>query len=442
MNFLKNIIENRKNILVVWSLILLFSGQGIRYLIGIPFYALTCVITISLMFFTFKKSIFDRKTYIHFPVLLLGFIFLAVTSVFWSTAPKITLAATAVLIVLTVTALIIRSNYDDIGLVKILYRGFQVNLFVNIFFELLVSFIIRHPILPLNVSLQKKAGLDVSQIPFWSSNKMLTGGPIEGFVGNRNILASIALMTAIMSLMFFIDKIFNRFDSSATFICAIIVLMLTRSATINITAVCLLILAVGSFILRRTPEKMKEFFSWLFIGLCLTIGVLVIKFRDIVFPLFDRDPDFTNRERIWDLVIHYALQKPEGWGWVTYWPIWDYPYNIINSVEKSHAIHAHNAFLDVWLQLGIIGLILFAVSCFLLSASAWRMAEKSHTGESTIPVIYMLLTAALMLQSFTESRILTEGNWVLLVLLLCSVPPAFKLRLHYHSIKSDSNEDF
>ncbi len=89
--------------------------------------------------------------------------------------------------------------------------------------------------------------------------------------------------------------------------------------------------------------------------------------------------------------------------------------------------HAHNAFMEAWMELGIVGALLMIALCAWLAASAWRLSEKEHPGDSVIPVAWMLMTAALIIISMTESRLYYEGWWVLFVILTASVPSAFRL---------------
>jgi TRAP-type C4-dicarboxylate transport system permease small subunit len=79
------------------------------------------------------------------------------------------------------------------------------------------------------------------------------------------------------------------------------------------------------------------------------------------------------------------------------------------------------------MELGIIGAALMIGLCAWLASSAWRLTEKQHRGDSVIPVAWMLTTAALIIQSLTESRLYYEGWWVLFVILAASVPSAFRL---------------
>ena len=50
-----------------------------------------------------------------------------------------------------------------------------------------------------------------------------------------------------------------------------------------------------------------------------------------------------------------------------------------NLVKKAgvQQLHAHNAWLDVWLQLGILGVVVFGALVLLTVYRAWRMATRT-----------------------------------------------------------------
>jgi exopolysaccharide production protein ExoQ len=95
-----------------------------------------------------------------------------------------------------------------------------------------------------------------------------------------------------------------------------------------------------------------------------------------------------------------------------------------NGVEY---LQAHNAWLDVWLQLGIVGLVVFILLVLTTFGRTWFLAvdrprttiadDRPYTATSLLP---LLLLAALIAQSFAESRLLIEGGWALLVTLAVS----------------------
>ena len=80
------------------------------------------------------------------------------------------------------------------------------------------------------------------------------------------------------------------------------------------------------------------------------------------------------------------------------------------------------------MQVGIVGALLLVTMVGVTFGSAWRLVERISKSGSYLPLGWALLTVTLALQGMTESRLLSEGSWFLLVALACSVPPLFKLQ--------------
>jgi exopolysaccharide production protein ExoQ len=87
-------------------------------------------------------------------------------------------------------------------------------------------------------------------------------------------------------------------------------------------------------------------------------------------------------------------------------------------------MHAHNAWLDVWLQLGILGLIVFGSLVLATIIRSWIMAvtpvivaRESPGSWSWLAMLPLLLLTAELVQSLAESRLLIEGGWIMLVVL-------------------------
>ncbi|WP_296666122.1 O-antigen ligase family protein [Demequina sp.] len=409
----------------VWAIVLLVSGQGFRYLLGIPAYTVVTVMTIAAVAVVFRRFLRPFRV----PLVLSMFVGLAALSVLWSATRAVSVLAVVVLAATTFLGVAIARGTSRGQFMAFLYRGLQVSLFGGILFELFVAVVVRADLPPFANDLGERAGVDPAELPLWSRNNLFAGGPLQGFVGNRNPFAAIALFAAIVAVVLMLEKRIKRVDGLLTLAGAAFVHLFTLSATITIAALYVSVLAAAALLIRRAPEPRKRVLSFTVLACSAIVAVVTIKFRAEIFGIFDRDSDATNRIRIWDQVAHYAMQRPEGWGYVGYWPIWEDPYKTIVEDAGVVASHAHNAFLDAWLQLGLIGLVLLLVIVVLVFGSAWRLVERASAGDTYIPLGWALLTAALALQSLTESRMLVEWGWFLLVVLACSAPQVFALTI-------------
>jgi len=112
--------------------------------------------------------------------------------------------------------------------------------------------------------------------------------------------------------------------------------------------------------------------------------------------------------------------------------VWVKPYNGLDEKAGIAVMSAHSAWLDVWLQLGVIGVLVFAPIVFLTLQRTWfRAVDQPRRGPgpalpfATSALWPLLVLTALFVQSLTESRLLIESGWLLLVIL------AVKTRFDY-----------
>ncbi|WP_156157598.1 O-antigen ligase family protein [Demequina pelophila] len=408
---------------VVGTVVLLSSGQGFRYLLGVPGYAALVLAGVGAVAIAFRR----RLHRVRVPLLVGSFVGLAAVSVLWSATRAVTLVATVVLVVTTAVALVIQKGTSRGQFLAYLYRGLQVSLFGGLLFELYVSLVLREPLPRLSTDLADLARVDPGAFYPWSENRLFTGGPIQGFVGNRNTFDSIALLVAIVAVVLLLERRIRRLDGFGTLAAAGLVHALTLSATVTIAALYVAALGAAALVIRRSAPGTKRVLSFGVLACTAIAAVITIKFRAEIFELFDRGADATHRIDIWDQVIEHAMQRPEGWGYVAYWPVWQEPYRGIVESVGVIAPHGHNAFLDTWLQLGLIGLALLLAIVTLTFGSGWRLVERASEGDTYIPLAWVLLTAAMSLEALAESRMLVELGWFLLIVLYCSGPQAFTL---------------
>ena len=421
-----------QELLTVWSVVLLTSGQGFRYLMGIPLYAVLAAMTVAAVVVSFRPSWRDLKP----PLLIGAFVSLAVVSTLWSATRGVTSLAGLVTVATTIVAIITVRGSTNVRFMVLLLRGLQVSLVMGLTFEIVVAVVFRGPVGPLVSDLSDLGGdASAGSTITWSDGSIFSGGPIEGFVGNRNPFGAIALLTAIVALVLVLERRIRVADFVVTMVAAAVVHALTMSATVTAAGAFVGVLVVCAFVLRRARGRTKRYLSFAMLATLAATAVLVLKYRDLLFALLDRRGDMTNRTFIWSDVVSYAWERPEGWGFVGYWPVWAEPYSdIVDSVQEQAAwpvvpTHAHNAFLDAWLQLGLIGLALLLVIVFLMFGSAWRLVERAERGDSYIPLGWALIGAVLAVQSLTESRMLVESGWYLVVALYCMGPQVFALTI-------------
>ena len=89
------------------------------------------------------------------------------------------------------------------------------------------------------------------------------------------------------------------------------------------------------------------------------------------------------------------------------------PFDDLVVIKGVTYLQAHNAWLDVFLQLGIIGLIVVGAFVLTTIVRTWVYALDGPRADAIVP---LALLVAVLVQGLAESRLLIEIGWALLVL--------------------------
>jgi exopolysaccharide production protein ExoQ len=345
------------------------------------------------------------------PIPLLAFLALATLSLAWSFYPGSTALGllTTWMTVTSGVAVAVSFSWDE--LLKTLSVALRLILGLSIVFELIVSLIVRAPILPFWVEYPE------GKLPLmlmWSRNWLFDGGPVQGIVGNSSLLAFAALLAVIVFGLQIAQR--NRLSGWVWMLVAVAIIALTRSATIYAALAALGFVLLAVWLVRRARRPVFVYSGIAAVVLAGVVGVLV--FGQKLLPLVGKSEDLTGRTEIWAKVADLAVQRPfAGWGWVSYWTPWAEPfqgYIVRNGVVQ---LHAHNAWLDIWLQLGILGLVVFGALVLVALVRSWMLAAGLDKLDQRVVLLPLLLMVALLVQSLAESRLLVEYGLFLLVVI-------------------------
>ncbi len=350
------------------------------------------------------------------------FIAIAVLSLAWSFYPGATLLGLAALLATTTLGVTLALCLSWKEIIRSLAGALQWVLALSIVFEFIVAAFVRAPLLPFFTDYSDLNG-EIPLAFYWSRGLLFDGGPIQGITGNRNLLGMIALIAMIVFAVQLAAKLVNRGWAIAWLVLAVAVFALSRSSTVIVAAVIVAaVLGLALWARRAGPEGRRPVYLTA-AGVLVASVVAIISLWNIILELFGKGEDLTGRLDIWDSVIGLASQRPAfGWGWVEYWAPWVEPFKGLAVRKGVTYLQAHNAWLDVWLQLGIVGLVLFIAVIVGVVWRSWFQAidrprlrlanDLPYTATSLLP---LLIVTALLAQSLAESRILMESGWVLLV---------------------------
>jgi O-antigen ligase len=349
------------------------------------------------------------------PYPLVGFLVLCTVSIAWSAYPAASALGVLFVVLATLFGLYLATALDLTTFVRCLGSALRWILALSLLFELFVATVIRHKVLPFWVDWSH-----LDKIPaafYWSRNLLFEGGRIQGIVGNSNLLAFAALLAVIVFSVQIAARATSRLWTSLWLVIALGTLALTRSSTILVAGVAVAIVAVYLWLVRRVPAERR--IPWYLAGGAIAAAgiALVLIFRTTLLGLLGKSPDLTNRLDIWDTVLGLANQRPAvGWGWVGYWPPWVEPFDGLIVIKGVPYYQAHNAWIDIFLQLGIVGLVVFGGLVISTVVRAWsRAVDLPRARGKAIGLLPILVMVMLLVHSLAESRLLIEIGFTLLV---------------------------
>jgi exopolysaccharide production protein ExoQ len=134
-----------------------------------------------------------------------------------------------------------------------------------------------------------------------------------------------------------------------------------------------------------------------------------------------RDATLTGRTEIWRHVWPFILERPVlGWGYAAFWHGTQGEAFKVVAAMRFIIFHAHNGFLEIWLELGAVGLILFACGYLRAWRKLWPQLRKGQMER----VMWMMFVLILIgLYDLDENTLLIYNGlfWVLYVATLVNI---------------------
>ncbi|MET0479835.1 MAG: O-antigen ligase family protein [Mycetocola sp.] len=403
------------------ALFIALAGDGIRHLLGLWGFVAVSILTAAacLVLLIVLRPAYNRR---RTPKALLAFTAWAVLSVAWSAYPGASLFTLTGMLLCIIVGVFLALCFEWAEVVRLFANAIKWVLALSILFELWVAVVVRDRVLPFWVDF----GSEPPLLAYWSRNLLFEGGKIQGILGNSNLLGIIALFGLIVFALQWAAGTVRRASAITWLSLAAAEFLLTRSSTMIVAAAVVAVVLAGALLVRNAPSPARRTPVYLGgLGLLLAAFAAVSLLNQQLLALLGKSEDLTGRLDIWNTVIETASQRPWfGWGYASPWVPWVEPFEDLVVRRGVLQLHAHNAWLDVWLQLGVIGVVLFAA---VIASTLWRSwfaavdrprfdlrDDRQYSVLSLLPVLVMVV---LLVQSVAESRILIESGWVLVVLL-------------------------
>jgi O-antigen ligase len=249
--------------------------------------------------------------------------------------------------------------------------------------------------------------------PILIRDYVIEGGYWNGFFAHKNALG--ASMTAGFLVFMVLARIEGKSRLLYRFfavLCAGLV-FLSGSATSIVILAALTFMMIGHFFMKKYIRRIS---SRAFVAVLILICATMLVFSNWsgILSALGKDTDFTGRVGIWGVLLSMARDKPLlGYGYGGFWilggpaqDLWDRL-----GVSPEDAAYAHNGYLQLLVDGGIIGLALLLGTLFTTFRKAW---DYFVVTKNTWPLYFVVFV---LLHNLTEATFAVRNNvnWLLFV---------------------------
>ena len=186
----------------------------------------------------------------------------------------------------------------------------------------------------------------------------------------------------------------------------------SRAAWISFACVCVTALAVWRAGGRGAKTSVKAF---LLILVSVSIGAIILKNAIPLLEMIGKDPTLTGRTEVWALALDRAADRPIlGFGYRAYWIEGNKIRLMATESWADHINHGHNTYLDLFVELGYLGLVAFILILGILLA---KLLSRIRHANDYINIWGVSSICFILIRGSAESTILQHAdiNWVLFV---------------------------
>ncbi|MFT4050909.1 MAG: O-antigen ligase family protein [Microbacterium sp.] len=355
-----------------------------------------CAIAVAILTVRREELSFLRLV----PTTLLMLLAWAFLSSFWSTDAAATFWRFTAMAAVALLAVTIGHVRDALQTVRALGDVLRVALSLSLALEVLSGIIFDTPLRFLGIQ-----------------GNLASFGPVQGIFGTRNMLGFVAIIAFITFAVEMRTHSIRPGVVVWSLSLSAAMGLLSASPTVLVLAVVVGGAAAALTLVRRVESARRARVQWMLGSVVATASIAAYVQRTRLVSLLGATDDLSMRTTLWYLARYYAGRQPVlGWGWYGVWDADVLPFSFINQLLGEHHTTALNAYVDVRLQLGWVGVLLLCALGGLALVRSWVDASQRRS----IVYAWTPLTAvALAATSVFESFALFGFGWMLLV--LCAV---------------------
>ncbi len=369
------------------------AGQGIDedvltsidYTLPQSIFFVNYLISLCLLTIRWKKAIFTLSKDRTIWLLML----IAVSSIIWSFNPQLTRPRSIALVGTSLFGLYLASRYSKREQLKLLGWSFALIIVMSFGFAI----IIPH---------------------YGTMDSGIHSGAWRGIYIHKNVLGKIIGISGIVFVLLTLDTKEKRWLPWAGLILSFCLLLFSKSSSAMIN----FLTAIGLIPVYSTFRWRYSFMVPILIATVILGGGISFWLNQNSATLLGsigKDPTLTGRTEMWPYIMEMIWKQPWlGYGYSAFWNDWDSPGAYVWYAARWTPPNSHNGFLDLWLDFGLVGLIVFSLGFMQTLLRSLRSIRVDKYWASFWGLIYLTY---LMLGNLTESSLIARNDifWLLYI---------------------------
>ena len=342
-------------------------------------------ITFGLLVLRWKKSLYVAKK----EWTIWALVGIALASILWTFNSKLTINRSIQLAGSTLFGFYLATRYSIRDQLKLLSWSFMVVIILSILMVIIIP-------------------------SYGTMSYGVHVGSWRGIYTHKNWLGRMMTIGNIVFLIMAMDQKKHRWWYWIGLSCTASLLLLSRSSSSILNCV-----TIFSII------PIYSIFRWRYLLMVPTIIITVALSSSLslwfnenansILGTIGKDATLTGRTNMWPYIIDMIAKEPWlGYGYSAFWGDWNSPGATVWYAAKWTPPNAHNGLLDLWLALGLVGVLAFAIGLGIVVVRGLRWFRLDQSWSSFWPI---LCPTYLILANVSESFFLNFNDlfWVLYV---------------------------
>ncbi|MBF2014113.1 MAG: O-antigen ligase family protein [Rivularia sp. T60_A2020_040] len=254
----------------------------------------------------------------------------------------------------------------------------------------------------------------------------LPGGMWAGIFGHKNELGYMMAWSAGIFLHLALSESRFRWLRLTIFALSICLIILSRSTT-SLMIVITMISLLPLFKLSTNNNYKLQIIAISFVLILLVSGlILIVGNAETLVGTSGKDLTLSGRTDLWEPVLKQILKRPLfGYGYAGFWTS---PFASNTRLTYEWASNSHNGFLEILLDVGIGGFLIFIIGFIrFFTMALYRVVLVAKKPEDYLP---MQMLVIIIIVNISEARLLTPSwNWFMYL------TTSLTLTMEYHRVR-------